>query len=102
MGSFANPPPVVFNLTTLNTTTDSVTIGVTIAMTNPSVLYGSMGPVTLAFDYLGVTLSSASIADLVLTVSIVCAPLIECDANMASSRYSKCSLALTTLQPRAA
>lgn len=69
MSGFVDPPPRIEGLSILNTTADSVTVRVSVALTNPTAFGGSFGPVALAMVYDGVQIATAAFDDLIIGVS---------------------------------
>jgi hypothetical protein len=66
MNGYADPSPQILTVDITDTTLDTVSLAVTLNITNPSIVTGGFGPVTLALEYQGVTVASAQIADLQL------------------------------------
>jgi hypothetical protein len=66
INGLSDPPPVILAVDVAATTPDTVTLSVTLNITNPSVIAGALGPVRLALAYGGAVVATADVDDLVV------------------------------------
>jgi Protein of unknown function (DUF3712) len=66
LGGLRNPAPIVLNVDITESTPDNITLAVLLNITNPSIISGSFGPVSLDIAYEGFVLSNSFISNLVV------------------------------------